>query len=532
VSIYTVLIALWASCFVLTAADGVGANARIVQATQERASSVRETSASQVEALQKQITALQKQLAEVAKQVKAQDEKTKKEESIKESKVALKEEPKKEEPQKAEVPQFDPGYIAVPGTNAAIKFSGMVTLDAIYDVKTNTSEQSQVQRIPYSVTVNQGNDFKWNRHFYMHAKQSRLGINSIVKNKSGPDVTAFIEADFFGSTNWGDAASPTGTTSPSSPVSTTYTFRLRHAVLAYAGLEAGHTTTTFHSTEIGLPSVDFNGITGGYNRHALVRYTHKMGDFSLTGAAEHSRTDYVQYTPSVGGGGAVAGSRFAYFAQDTGSSLGKPEVPDFILRLKYKFTNSSVVSLSGIYRDLRIKNNTQGTPVDGRAYTANGLGLNLAAKIMTFGKSFLSGGVIAGRGIGWYIAEANGRSAFFNVNPTDPSQRVYQPIQMAMYWAGYSQVWNPQWQTSVGIARIELETQTLFNNAINGQGGGALASSDPGVDRRFDKFLINTTYKPVDSLELGVEFFLLQRKSVAGKNGNGQRLQFGASYKF
>lgn len=536
--ISTILIALLGGCSALMATDGASsANARIVQATQEKSLAIRETSADQVATLQKQITALQKQLVDVAKQVSAQDQKSKRVESIKESKaheVVLKEEPKK-----ADAPVFDPGYMAVPGTNAGIKFSGVVKLDAIYDAKTNTSEQSGVHRLPYDRLVNaniQTRDANWNKHFYMHAKQTKFRIDSIVKSPSGRDVKAFIEADFFGTTNWGDTASPSGATFTSTPVSTTYQLRLRHAVLSYAGLEAGHTMTTFHAEEAVLPSVDFNGIHGSYNRHALVRYTQKFGNFSLSGAAEHSRTDYVMFR------NLAATDKYSYFAQDAvgttnpgaaaaGSNLSKPQMPDLIMRLKYNFANGSMVSLSGLYRDLRIKNNTQpnAAGADGRVYTANGFGANLAAKIMTVGKSFFSGGIIAGKGIGWYIDEANGRSAFFDPTNADIGKRVYKAVPMTMFWAGYSQVWAPQWESNIGIARIGFDTQSLNANTNKTT---TISTTESGIDRTFNKFLINTIYKPEGNLQFGLEYFLLQRKSNTAETGSGQRVQFGASYKF
>ncbi len=496
--------------------------------------SAADTSANQVEALQKQIEALQQQLATLAKQVKEQSN------QVKEIKTEHKQAkthktssgmPAAEGKKADDGLAFDKGYIHIPGTKAAVKIGGMVKLDMIRDTKANTSEQTNASRIPYTLQMRNANTSSqknsWKEHFFVHAKQSRIRLDSIIKNTSGTETKGFIEGDFFGSTHWGDAV-PGGTTGNTSNSSTTYTFRLRHAVLKYGGLEAGHTNTTFHLDEAILPSVDLNGISGGYGRHALIRYTHKLGDFSVTAAAEHGRGDYVSYakTPNA------TTAQYVYNTQDFAGNLSKQTRPDLIMRVKYNFDSGSAVGVSVINRDLRIKNNTAvgsnaATTVDGRTYKAEAWGVNIATKIMTAGKSFFTGGVSTGKGIGWYILEMNGRSALFDPTAATEGQR-YKAIGMSIFWAGYSHVWNPQWQTSIGLAQIKLNTQAKANDANR----PITQWFEPGLDKKFNKFLINTMYKPEDNLELGLEYFILQRQSTLKYKGLGQRLQFGASYKF
>ncbi|MCE2716185.1 MAG: porin [Pseudomonadota bacterium] len=493
------------------------------------------TSANQVAALQKQIEALQKQLEVLAKQVKEQGSEVK--EIKTESKHAK---ARKATPGMPVVQEqaddglvFDKGYMRVPGTKAAVKVGGMVKLDMIRDTKANTSEQTSVGRLPYALQMRNPSTpsikNSWKEHFMVHAKQTKIRLDTVVKNTSGTDVKGFIEGDFFGSTHWGDVV-PGGTTGNTTNSSTTYTFRLRHAVLSYGGLEAGHTNTTFHLDEAILPSVDLNGISGGYGRHALIRYTHKLGNFSITAAAENSRGDYVSYakTPTN-----ATTAQYTYNTQDSTGNLSKQTRPDLIMRVKYNFDSGSAVGVSVVNRDLRIKNNavvggnTAATTVDGRTYKADAWGANVAAKIMTTGGSFFTGGVSTGKGIGWYILEMNGRSALFDPAASTEGQR-YRAIGMNMFWAGYSHVWTPQWQTSIGVAQIRLNTQAKSND-INRP---IKQWFEPGIDKKFNKFLINTIYRPEDNLELGLEYFVLQRQSTLKYKGLGQRLQFGASYKF
>ena len=488
----------------------------------------------EVEALQKQIEVLQKQLETIAKQVNEQSNQVKEIKSenkhIKEHRPVAVTAATSSVPN-ADTPVFDKGFIAVPGTTAGVKISGMVKMDMIRDAKAHTGEQTNVSRMPYALQMRNASlpnvPMKWKDHFYLHAKQSKLRVETLVKNKSGNDVKAFVEGDFFGSTQYGDGF-PNGPSAGQS--STTYTFRLRHAVLGYGGLEAGHTTTTFHTTESQLPSVDLNGLTDGYGRHALIRYTQKLGNFAVTVAAEHGRADYVTFTPTptINGGSATT-PNYTYNNQDSSGNLSKQARPDFILRVKYNFENGSTVGLSFLNRDLQLKNNVRingndQATVDGRNYSTNAWGMNLAAKIMTFGKSFFTTGITTGQGIGWYILEGQGRSALFDPNAAD-GQR-YKSITMHMYWAGYSHVWNQQWQTNFGAARIDFRTQRLANSR------GVTRWYEPGLDKAFNKYLVNTMYSPEENLQFGLEYYVLQRKSTLGYRGLGQRLQFGASYKF
>lgn len=129
-------------------------------------------------------------------------------------------------------------------------------------------------------------------------------------------------------------------------------------------------------------------------------------------------------------------------------------------------------------------------------FFSNGWGVNLAAKIMTFGNSYFTGGIITGRSICWYIADAKGRSALFNPAAATEGES-YKLVEMNMFWAGYSHVWSPQWKTNIGIARINLGTKGLSNARK------VTKWFEPGLDRLYNKFLINTMYVPEENLQFG-----------------------------
>lgn len=483
--------------------------------------SANQVSAEQVAAMQKQIEMLQKQLQVLSKQVKAQEEKVVKQATVAKEQVVS---AQVSAPNKTEnTPVFDAGYIAVPGTTAAVKFSGLVKLDAIMDGKNHTGEQAIPSFVPYDLQLrgnnNKTNGYSWNRHFYMHGKQSKICVDSVMKNASGKDLSGKFEGDFFGSTQYA-----TGTASSS----LNYSFRLRHAYLDYNGWRAGFTTTTFHMTDALLPSVDLNGIAGGNMfRQPLINYTYKFGGgFALTVGIENPRVDYVTYSSTS----INNAPNYNYLTRDASSGTGsKPTRPDFISKIQYTFANKSMIGLSAIQRDLSIKYNVNDATADGRKFRANGYGANLTGKLMLTDGSFLTGGYIMGKGLGQYIIEMAGRSAIFSdITPsaTARDNRTYRALPMYLAWAGYSHSWNKQFQTNVGFSYSKLKTTLGVTRSP------VTIWYDPGLDKSFTRALINTIYKPENNMEVGLEYMFIKRQSTLNYKAIGNRYQLGLSYKF
>ncbi len=493
-----------------------------------------EAATSEISALQKQIEVLQKQLEAISKQVNEQSKQVKEIKS--ETKQAKVQQPAavvvvKEDPKPEDAPVFEKGYIPVPGTKAAVKLEGMVKIDAIYDGGNNTGDFTLMSNLPYNLqsrnrtaAVNgQTNPHNWKKHFNMHAKQTKMGIRSLIKNNSGKDIKGHIEFDLYGTMSLGDSAP---TYSGNNSASMTYTPRLRHATVAYGGLMVGHTWTNFFDfTETVTPTVDF-GTHNGPIRQAQMRYTHKMDRFELAVSAEQPKADYVTYNNNPG----ATVLNYTYVARNTNTNIAKPQRPDMTLSLKYKADNGNVLGLGMVTRDLTIKNNNTGAATnaasDGRTYRANGYGFNIAAKIMTQGKSFATGGITFGKGIGWYIGDLTGRSALFDISDSANGSRTYKAIPMTMAWLGYTHAWNDQWQTTMGGSQADLATgSSAFNRK-------PINWFDPGLDRQMRRIHFNTIYKPEENLEFGLEFMYLKRKSVLKYTGQGNRYQFSASYKF
>lgn len=487
-------------------------------------------SADQVAILQKQIENLQKQLMDLSNQVKAQEIKTTKQiithnhTNKKEHVQSVTNCPCPTETKKTtDASVFDEGYIPVSG-NSAVKVSGVIKVDAIMDAKNHTGEQVIPFAVPYKLNIrgvkNINTKYNLNRHFYMHAKQSKFWIDAITKNSSGNDLTGKIEADFFGETQF-------ATNTNASSVN--YKLRLRHAYFDYNGWCAGFTTTTFHTAKTLTPSVDMNGISAGnLIRQPLISYTYKFGDGSaLSVAAENPRPDYITYNSEP----LENTPNYSYNGRDGISPNvgGKPTRPDLIARLEHTFANKSIISMSVIQRDLSIKYNVDNAVADGRKYTANGYGANLTGKLMVTENNFLSGGYILGRGLGQYIIEMAGRSAILSDtanNPAAKADRHYRALPMYHVWLGYSHTWNQQFQTNIGFAYSELKTK------LNATRSPVNRWYDPGLDKSFTVASINTIYKPETNMEVGLEYMFIKRESTLKYKAIGSRYQLALSYKF
>lgn len=491
-----------------------------------------DTSTSQVQALQKQIEVLQTQLEMLAKQVKEQSTQVKEikteNKQIKEHRAVMATPGAKES---LNAPVFEKGYFHVPETNTGVQFYGMVKLDAMRDGKNSAGDYVLMSNVPYNLQArnpnvpNAPNAYTWKKHFNMHAKQSLFGFRVLTKTTSGKDIKANIELDMLGSPAFGDSY-PTysaGGMTAGQTTSLTYQPRIRFATVSYGGLMVGHTWTNFYDMlETIMPTIDYQTLQGP-GRRAQVRYTHNFGSLAAAVSAELPRADYVTYSNSP----AAGTYNYVYYGQSTGGNLAKPQRPDLTASLKYTFVNGNMLGVSAITRDLTIKNNgSTAAAADGRIYKANGYGFNIAGKIMTLGKSYVTAGYQFGKGIGWYINDLQGRSALFDISNSAANNRTYKAIPMQVAWLGYTHVWSDQWKSSVGGSKFLLDTgNSTFNR-------GTSQWFDPGLDRSMSRLCFNTIYSPEENLSFGVEFMYAQRKSVLNYKGEINRYQFGAWYKF
>lgn len=490
-------------------------------------------STEQVTAMQKQIEMLQKQLSSLTKQVAQQEAQVAKQAAATKAQISNVAVAANSEKSTATIasqssepsPVFDAGYIAMPGTNSAVKISGLIKLDTIYDLKNQTGEQAIPSFVPYLLQIrgsnNKDNKYNWNRHFYMHGKQSKICIDAINKNASGKDIKGRFEGDFFGSTQFSNP----GTNGAANSSSLNYSFRLRHAFLDYNGWTAGFTTTTFHMTDALLPSVDLNGIcAGNMFRQPLLRYTYGFNkSTAISLAIENPKVDYITYHSKP----TANTANYSYLGRDASNNHGKPTRPDIIAKIQHTFANKSMIGLSAIQRDLSIKYNNNNANSDGKKYTANGYGINLTGKVITFGDSFLTGGYIQGRGLGQYIIEMAGRSAIFSdISDDAKANRRYRTLPMYQAWVGYSHAWNKQFQTNVGASYSQLRTR------LNATRSPVNYWIDPGLDKTFRRLLVNTIYKPENNFEVGLEYMFIKRQSTLNYKAIGNRMQLGLSYKF
>ena len=202
------------------------------------------------------------------------------------------------------------GYIAVPGTDTAVKFGGAIRLEAADDIRS-----SQGGRTDDATAIPARGSAKANRNGSLNGSVSgsRLNFSSLSRTEIG-EVKTFLEFDL------GTEFSPG--------------FRMRHAYLSTGNLLVGQTWSTFMDMDTVPDELSAGGSVGyGWLRRTQVRYSQKAGgDGRIDLAAEMPTADYtgpsvintapdlvVKYSADPSWGHYAIGGMLRYLRSDTGS---------------------------------------------------------------------------------------------------------------------------------------------------------------------------------------------------------------------
>lgn len=437
-------------------------------------------------------------------------------------------------PVKASMPTANQheGFWQIPGSDSYIKVFGYAKLDATYDANNFTGDASLITGIPL-----RNWDVEARRHgmFYMHAKQSRLGVQSISHTGLG-ELSTLFEFDFFGSNNF------SGLSRASTSLGS-FNARLRKAYGKLGGWLIGQDSTTFYDTHAFGRWIEFNG-PNSISRHAMIRYEHKINtNWTLQTAAEFTPTDY---TNEAG----VRQEHNAFLLGGGGS--GFRSFPDLIINLQYKGTRGHVkASLLG--RELAVKRvsltPTIDTPnIESRLF---GWGVALSGRWNTYGKNSLFAQWNFGRGIGSYLFDAAGQAAAlrgenFNIDgsvtpgPNTAALRAAGTKFRAQYAycfvMGYEHYWTENLSSNIAYAHTQITpAQFTLNPILSGLGavGGVGAGSGVAPVTKTMRHLIgNIIWSPIKKFEIGLEFAHYRRETTGRLHGLGTRIQLGVTYKF
>ena len=364
-----------------------------------------------------------------------------------------------------------PGFIRIPGTDAAFKLGGQARMVAVHTLSAlGTDDRFVTSSIPVGVP-RAGEDA---RTIYSPTA-SRLSTELRMPSERGP-LRMFIESDFAGA---GRA------------------MRLRHAFLQTNRFVVGQTWSTFSDPEADPIGIDFEGL------NAISRF----------------RQPLFRWTPNTG-------SRYQWAlalenpAPDLTGAQGVNHAPDFVARLRWEpdrkrglLLYTGHVQASLLVRQLRgeVSAQPEVTLVTG------GIGGNLSGVLLPRWDrdDRIKFAVNAGSGIGRYIADLSslgGQDAVF-----DPAQVSLRPLPVSSGYFGYERAWSRVFTTAVTYGVVNV-------NNLDIQPGDAF--------RRTQRTSVNLTWNPVPFVDIVLEFLAGTRINKDGQRAGSSQIQGGWTLKF
>ena len=362
------------------------------------------------------------------------------------------------------------------GPTTTYKFGGYAKFDAMFtDYSSgNTPDGNSLMRQFYyapQIPLDDGSsadditaDFQ--------ARETRINFRADTKTAGGDSITAFIEMDFFTTSNGNELVS--NSRSP----------RLRHAFIKYNKWTFGQTWSTFQDVAALPEALDFVGPAESttFIRQAMVRYT--TGGLEL--AVENPQT-FV-----------------------TGGTRDLSTIPDLIGRYTFKFGDKgSYLKVAGLVRNLKIQDTTgtSGGQADETAY-----GISASTKLMFGNGADLRAMVTYGDGVGRYLG-----LAFVPDGYVDGSGNIATAEALGYFVALRLPLGN------------KLRTNIMYGNTTIDYDDDALAA---GLNDTGSSIHWNLIYNILPKLDVGAEIIYAERELVNGEDGDMTRFMFSAKYAF
>ncbi len=360
-------------------------------------------------------------------------------------------------------------------SQTTFKYGGYVKFDNIFTQYNNGTPASSFANdfhIP-SLTPVGGTEASTN--FGFHIKESRFNfdVSGKINDKL---VRAFVEMDFM--------LSPGGDVR----VSNSYNPRIRHFFFTYDNFLFGQTWSTFMI--VTLPNdLDFVGAAEGvvFQRQPQIRYTLKGENGNWQFALENPQytvTDAPNgYSRNVVSGG----------------------IPDAVVRKNFKPGWGSF-SIAAIVRGINYFDtaNTRGI--------IPGYGITTGGKIKVGKSDDIRVTVTAGNGLGRYVA-----LNFVNAAMLDTANSI-STINSVNGNIAYLLHWSDKFQSSFNVSVFFGDNGDTPDNA--------------GINKNAQSYSVNLLYTPSAKLMFGIEYMYASRELHNGTNGDMNRVQFSARYKF
>ena len=350
---------------------------------------------------------------------------------------------------------------------------GRLNLDAIYTTQlaagaTNTNV-ADIAFIPSSIPVDgTGTESR----FSINHRESRFW-GTLHLPLGERDLSTYVEVDLMGTRNTarGDRLSAVP--------------RLRHYHLKYGGLVLGQTNTGFFNVS-SFPEVnDFNGPVGAVVvRQELVSYTHRFDWASASLSLEDSQSNLV------------TGSGQRLVPEDE-------RYPDAVLKLVFNGDWGNV-SVSGLLREITHKNVSRESLWAG--------GINVSGRVLFANNDNLRFTAAWGEGIGRYISFGTFSDALLD------NSGELQPVQVASLNLAYQHWWTGKLRSNLVLGTTHADHPAGVNPAM--------------TDSAFYSSHLNLLWSPRLDITLGVEWLYGRRERKDGADGELNRLQVSARYRF
>jgi Porin subfamily len=418
-----------------------------------------------------------------------------------------------------------PGSLLVPGTNTSLKIGGYAKVDYMYDMSTNQNfvangggTAANVSIIPLNdnipgSTPGAGHSIHGDSH--ISAAESRFNIETRTPTSYG-ELKTFIEGDFEGISG----VTPSNTFELNSDRTA---FALRHAYGTLGPLLAGQYFSLFEDISAVVETLDFGGAIGvsGPLRQAQFRYVYNVGNgVTLAASIENPQTAVVSST--VLNTNVTGTSTFALGQGD--------KIPDFVGAVIFG-QGPGHIAFRAVGRELYDVGpgvtNTAGLNTPGTNAKTLGWGAGISGDLHVFGPDDIIVQANGGKGIGRYITNT-GTGMADSVISADG-----HTLTAIWQWGGvvgYQHWWVPS------VLRSNIEGSILEASYPNGQftavGDALPTGALGGLNHRLISSHLNLIWSPVPPVDLGVEGIWEQRRTVAGQNGQLERMQVSAKFKF
>ncbi len=379
------------------------------------------------------------------------------------------------------------GSFKLPGTDTSLSIYGFVKGDVIFSSRSAGGQNSISDQFlnPGGIPVGPTAGANEKNQLTLHARQTRLGVRSSTPTTRWGPLSTVLEVDFFGPGLGGGPALANSAGDELVSGRTAPALRLAYGTIGNLGV--GQFWTAFENQAAIPDTLDFGGPVGNiFVRQTQVRWTQPFsrGNWEISLESPES---------------AIA----------SGSALLRPDddrYPDIVGRVNLLKTPIGDLWGSILVRNIRID---QPGTVDDKWGAAIQLGAIIPIKT-SVGTDDFKISVNYGNVIGRYQ-----ELGFFPDGVLVNSQ--LELVDVVSGFAAYRHFWSPQLRSSLVLSASSADYPS-----------GAAGTLNKGARSAH----VNLIWTPFPSVDLGIEYIYGRREIQNGQDGDLNRLQFSAAYRF